>query len=253
MQSLTQHAVPTDAPGRYEPAGFVPAGDEPVGSEPVGSELVGSELVGSEPVGATPPVAAKPGPPGSAPSDGSAAASGSAKPPESPSERGARGDGLDARLAAVKDEMDARLALAAVAYEVNTAHIETPPVDWTRIGAPPAPAALPLTTLPGPDADTTPVAALLHRASLRLRTDGWCAGTLTDEYGSLCSQGAIRKESAGDRDLEAQAMTVLLEAIRRRFGPHVESVPSFNDSWGTGREPTRMLEQASVLADSRGI
>lgn len=243
MQSLTQHAVPTDAPGRYGPAGFVPAGDEPAGSEPVGSE----------PVGATPPVAAKPGPPGSASSDGSAAASGWTRPPGSPGERGAHGDGLDARLAAVKDEMDARLALAAVAYEVNTAHIETPPVDWTRIGAPPAPAALPLTTPPGPDPDATPVAALLHRASLRLRTDGWCAGTLTDEYGSLCSQGAIRKESAGDRDLEAQAMTVLLEAIRRRFGPHVESVPSFNDSWGTGREPTRMLEQASVLADSRGI
>ncbi|MGW2780021.1 DUF6197 family protein [Streptomyces populi] len=163
------------------------------------------------------------------------------------------GDGLEARLAAVKEEMDARLALAAVAYEVNTAHIETPPVDWTRIGAPPAPAVLPLTTPPGPDPDTTPVAALLHRASLRLRTDGWCARTLTDEYGSLCSQGAIRKESGGDRNLEVQALAVLLEAIRRRFGPHVESVPSFNDSWADGREPTRMLEQASVLADARGV
>ncbi|MFB7241842.1 hypothetical protein ACFCYX_05120 [Streptomyces populi] len=170
-----------------------------------------------------------------------------AGPPEPP------GDGLEARLAAVKEEMDARLALAAVAYEVNTAHIETPPVDWTRIGAPPAPAVLPPTTPPGPAPDATPVAALLHRASLRLRTDGWCAGTLTDEYGSLCSQGAIRKESGGDRNLEAQAMAVLLEAIRRRFGPHVESVPSFNDSWADGREPTRMLEQASVLADARGV
>ncbi|MFE1291451.1 hypothetical protein [Streptomyces sp. NPDC058751] len=163
------------------------------------------------------------------------------------------GDGLEARLAAVKEEMDARLALAAVAYEVNTAHIETPPVDWTRIGAPPAPAVLPPTTPPGPDPDATPVAALLHRASLRLRTDGWCSGTLTDEYGSLCSQGAIRKESGGDRTLEARAMTVLLEAIRRRFGPQVESVPSFNDAWGNGREPTRMMEQAAILAGARGI
>ncbi|MET8100824.1 hypothetical protein ABZV29_30915 [Streptomyces sp. NPDC005236] len=163
------------------------------------------------------------------------------------------GDGLDARLEAVKGEMDARLALAAVAYEVNTAHIGTPPVDWTRIGAPPAPTAPVPTAPPGPAPRVTPIAALLHRASLRLRTDGWCAGGLTDEDGHLCSQGAIRMESSGDRHLEAQAMTVLLEAIRRRFGPDVESVPSFNDAWGNGREPTRMLEQAAVLADARGI
>ncbi|MFI0968116.1 hypothetical protein ACH4S8_43245 [Streptomyces sp. NPDC021080] len=193
----------------------------------------------SAPAGVAPPTDAKP-----------------ERPPE-PSARPAPparpGASLEARLAAVQEEMDARLALAAVAYEVNTAHIETPPVDWTRIGAPSAPGAPAPAAPPGPAPDATPVAALLHRASLRLRTDGWCAGTLTDEDGSLCSQGAIRSESGGDRHLEAQAMAVLLEAIRRRFGPHVESVPSFNDAWGNGREPTRMLEQASVLADARGI
>ncbi|MGW0964922.1 DUF6197 family protein [Streptomyces sp. NPDC002516] len=172
---------------------------------------------------------------------------------------GPPGDGLEARLAAVTAEMDARLAVAAVAYEVNTAHIETPPVDWTRIGAPPGPPGAPSPTAPVPTAppapapQATPIAALLHRASLRLRTDGWCAGALTDEDGHLCSQGAIRRESGGDRQLEAQAMTVLLEAIRRCFGPDVESVPTFNDAWGNGREPTRMLEQAAVLAEARGI
>ncbi|MFD5813133.1 hypothetical protein [Streptomyces sp. NPDC127038] len=155
--------------------------------------------------------------------------------------------------------MDARLALAAVAYEVNTAHIQTPPVDWTRIGAPSAPLAPTSPAPPNPTAPpalaphATPIAALLHRASLRLRTDGWCAGALTDEDGHLCSQGAIRRESGGDRHLEAQAMTVLLEEIRRRFGPDVESVPTFNDAWGNGREPTRMLEQAAVLAAARGL
>lgn len=168
------------------------------------------------------------------------------------------GDGLEARLAAVKTEMDARLALAAIAYEVNTAHIETTPVDWSRIGALTAPTA-PLPAPPVPSAPpglaphATPVAGLLRRASLRLRTDGWCAGALTDDDGRLCSLGAILRESGGDRHIEAQAMAVLLEAIRRQFGPHVESVPSFNDAWGNGREPTRMLEQAAVLADARGL
>ncbi|WRZ95398.1 hypothetical protein OHB54_44100 [Streptomyces sp. NBC_01007] len=158
-------------------------------------------------------------------------------------------DGLEARMAAVKDDMDARLALAAVAYEVNTAHIDTAPVDWSRIAAPMAPTA----PLPAPGPYATPIAALLHRASLRLQEGGWCAGALIDEDGSLCSQGAIRMESGGDRSLEAQALEVLLDAIRRRFGPHVESVPSFNDAWANGREPTRMMEQACVLADARGL
>ena len=51
------------------------------------------------------------------------------------------GHGLEARMAAVKEDMDARLALAAIAYEVNAAHIETPPVDWSDIAAPPSPVA----------------------------------------------------------------------------------------------------------------
>ncbi|MEU9137259.1 hypothetical protein AB0D33_15040 [Streptomyces sp. NPDC048404] len=190
----------------------------------------------SGPAGVTPPVAAEPG----------------RQPERQP------GDGLEARLAAVAAEMDARLAEAAVAYEVNTAHIETPAVDWSGIGAPSAPTGpLPTSPVPGAPpglaAHATPVAALLHRASLRLRTDGWCAGALTDDDGHLCSQGAIRRESGGDRRIEAQAMGVLLEAIRRQFGPQVESVPSFNDAWGNGREPTRMLEQAAILADTRGL
>jgi hypothetical protein len=158
-------------------------------------------------------------------------------------------DDLEARLAAVKKDMDARLALAAVAYEVNTAHIETAPVDWSHIAAPLVPSA----PLPTPCPYSTPIAALLHRASLRLQEGGWCAGALIDEDGSLCSQGAIRMESRGDRHMEAQALGVLLDAIRRQFGPDVESVPSFNDAWANGREPTRMMEQAGILAGARGI
>ncbi|MGW1962597.1 DUF6197 family protein [Streptomyces sp. NPDC001935] len=184
---------------------------------------------------------------------GPAGPAGGTAPPAAAQPEGPPGGDLEARLAAVNGEMDARLALAAVAYEVNTAHIETPPVDWSRIGAPPAPVAPVPATPPGPAPQATPIAALLHRASLRLRTDGWCSGALVDEDGHLCAQGAIRRESGGDRQAETQAMDVLLEAIRRRFGPHVESVPSFNDAWGNGREPTRMLEQAAILADARGV
>lgn len=175
--------------------------------------------------------------------------------------------GLEARMEAAKRHMDARLAVAAVAYEVNTAHIDTehvgrehidiapagmPAADRSRVTA--APPFLPEPArIPVPGVYGTPVAALLHRATLRLREAGWCAGALVDEEGALCSQGAIRKESGGDRRLEARAMEVLLETIRRKFGPSVESVPTFNDAWADGREPTRMMEQASVLADGRGI
>ncbi|MFG3165977.1 hypothetical protein [Streptomyces sp. NPDC048200] len=174
---------------------------------------------------------------------------GGAPPPSGGGPERGRLQGLEARMEAVKRHMDTRLTVAAVAYEVNTAHLDTVPVDWSRITTAPVPAAPALT--PGPYA--TPVAALLHRASLRLREAGWCAGALVDEDGALCSQGAIRRESGGDRRLEAQAMEVLLEAIRRRFGPSVESVPTFNDAWADGSEPTRMMERASVLADARGI
>ncbi|MEU0781255.1 hypothetical protein ABZ341_06670 [Streptomyces sp. NPDC006173] len=177
-------------------------------------------------------------------------ASGAPAPPDGRPEHGRR-PGLEARMEAAKRHMDARLTVAALAYEVNTAHIDTMPVDWSRIPTAPAPAPIPPTRPPCPY--TTPVAGLLHRASLRLREAGWCAGALVDEEGALCSQGAIRRESGGDRRLEAQAMEVLLEAIRRKFGPSVESVPTFNDAWADGREPTRMMEQASVLADARGI
>ncbi|MFG2308666.1 hypothetical protein ACGFS9_08240 [Streptomyces sp. NPDC048566] len=167
---------------------------------------------------------------------------------------------LEARLEAAERLMEVRLAVAAVAYEVNTAHIETEraeggsvgtaPLDWAGITVPPSAPAGPA-DVSGPRA--TPVAALLHRAAERMRDAGWCAGALVDENGALCSQGAIRRESGGDRRLEARAMDLLLEAIRRRFGPSVPSVPAFNDAWADGREPLRMMERASVLADARGI
>jgi hypothetical protein len=145
--------------------------------------------------------------------------------------------------------MTARLDEAAVAYEVNTAHISTTPVDLADV------VTGPLNTGPArlPELYPTPVAALLQRARHRLLTDGWCADVLVDEDGARCMLGAIRAEASGNRGLEADAAAVLLDAIRRHFGDHVDTVPSCNDAHGTDRIPLRMLDQAAHLADARGL
>ncbi|MFI1004926.1 hypothetical protein ACIP10_36100 [Streptomyces galbus] len=155
---------------------------------------------------------------------------------------------LDARLAAVEAAMTVRLDEAAVAHEVRTAHIHTDPVDLADV------ITVPLTpTLQPPQRPpATPVAALLERARARMEGDGWCAGALTDESGAVCLLGAIRKEAAGDRGLEADAAAVLLDAIRRDFGD-VPSVPAFNDAHGSPGIPVRMLDRAARLADARGL
>ncbi|USQ89912.1 hypothetical protein NFX46_40235 (plasmid) [Streptomyces phaeoluteigriseus] len=164
----------------------------------------------------------------------------------------ATGDGLslDARLAAVEAAMSVRLDEAAVAHEVRTAHIHTDPVDLADVITVPLTPTLQPTQLPA-----TPVAALLERARARMDADGWCAGALTDESGAVCLLGAIRKEADGDHGLEADAAAVVLDAIRRRFGDHVESVPAFNDAHRnrTGRVPVRVLGEAALMADARGL
>ncbi|MFI7396409.1 DUF6197 family protein [Streptomyces tendae] len=169
----------------------------------------------------------------------------------SPATAPAPGDGLtlEARLAAVEALMSIRLDEAAVAHEVRTAHIDTTPVDLADvITVPLTPTLQPSTPQPG-----TPVAALLERARARMETDGWRAGALSDESGAVCLLGAIRKEAGGDRGLETDAASVVLDAIHRRFGTHVDSVPEFNDSWGSGHTPTRMLGEAASMADAQGL
>ncbi|MER6280653.1 hypothetical protein ABT202_30885 [Streptomyces sp900105245] len=152
---------------------------------------------------------------------------------------------LEARLAASEADMTLRLEAAAIAHEVNTAHLAPGPVDPADIiTVPDAPA-------PPPPTYTTPVAALLERAHHRMQTAGWCAGALTDDEGRVCMLGAIRAEASGDRDLEADATAVVLDSIRRRFGDDVPSVPAFNDAHGSARTPTLMLGKAARLADTR--
>ncbi|MDQ1013500.1 DUF6197 family protein [Streptomyces afghaniensis] len=156
---------------------------------------------------------------------------------------------LEERLILIDAAMTVRLDEAKVAYEVNTAHIPTEPVDLADV------VTLPVDTEPAPlpELYPTPVAALLQRAHHRLLTGGWCKDALVDENGARCMLGAIRIEARGDRGLEADAAAVLLDAIRRRFGYDVDSVPSFNDAHGSAGVPLRMLDQAAHLADARGL
>jgi hypothetical protein len=156
---------------------------------------------------------------------------------------------LEERLALVNAAMTVRLDEAAVAYEVNTAHIPTGPVDLADVVTVP----LPPTLQPPPQSYPTPVAALLQRAHHLLLTGGWCSGALVDEDGARCMLGAIRAEARGDSGLEASAVSVLLDAIRREFGDNVDSVPSFNDAHGSACTPIRMVDQAASLADVRGL
>ncbi|CAL9669089.1 DUF6197 family protein [Streptomyces sp. enrichment culture] len=156
---------------------------------------------------------------------------------------------LEERLALANTVMTARLNEAAVAYEVNTAHIDTEPVNLSDVVTGPVDTG----PAPLPDLYPTPVAALLQRAHHRLLTDGWCTDVLVDEAGARCMLGAIRAEARGDRGLEADAAAVLLDVLRRQFGDDVASVPSVNDAFASGSMPIRLVGQAAGLADARGL
>jgi hypothetical protein len=154
---------------------------------------------------------------------------------------------LDARMTLLNVEMDARLNRAAVAFEVNTAHIP---------GADPVPAStttVPLTPTLAPAACpyNTPIAATLWRARGRIETDGWLQGARRDEAGARCPDGAIRYEAASSYEA-VDALVVLLEAIRRDF-PDTDTVPSWNDAQTSPAPVLLQLGRAAELAHTRGI
>lgn len=122
---------------------------------------------------------------------------------------------LDVRLALTEAAMSGRLDEAAVAFEVNTAHLPATEVELTA----PTPAAA------GPAYDT-PIADLLQRAHHRLRADGWTTGQQRTPDGAMCLVGAIRAEDhAGHAD---RACAHLLEVIRQQR-PDTPTVPAWND------------------------
>jgi hypothetical protein len=94
------------------------------------------------------------------------------------------------------------------------------------------------------------VAAVLQRARARLERDGWCQGSTVEEDDARCLDGALRAEAATAAEL-ADALAVLLDAIRRRF-PGEDTVPGFNDHHGP-RAVFRVLDQAADLAHARNL
>ncbi|MGW1134410.1 DUF6197 family protein [Streptomyces griseoluteus] len=149
---------------------------------------------------------------------------------------------LDERLALASLAMDARLDQAALAVAVNSAHIPVDPLPEVTVPH------LPQTATPNPY--RTPIAALLHRARVRIETDGWCRDALFDESGAVCPIRAIRLEAAS-RDQADNACFLLLESIRRHW--QAATIPSWNAAQGSAAPVLLAFDQAGELAHARGL
>ncbi|MFH8736848.1 hypothetical protein [Streptomyces sp. NPDC017964] len=154
---------------------------------------------------------------------------------------------LEERLARTAKAMTARLNVAGLAYDVNTAHIDTGALHLADV------VTVPLIPHQAPQPDRTPVAGLLRAAHQRLEADGWCKGAYTDANGARCILGALRAESGGNRRLEQHAIDVVMEAIHAKFGDDVDTIPSFNDAWANSRTPLLLVDIAARRADARGL
>ncbi|WP_333758805.1 DUF6197 family protein [Streptomyces sp. ISBFB 2968] len=151
---------------------------------------------------------------------------------------------LDARLALVDAAMSVRLAEAAVAFEVNTAHLPgADPIPHIAEILPHQPAA-------APSPYRTPLADLLHRARLRIEIDGWCRDAAFDEAGAVCPIQAIRVEARGDRDLAHDACVTLLDAIQDNFAD-AETIPSWNRQQTNVRPVLAAFDRATHRANAR--
>lgn len=135
---------------------------------------------------------------------------------------------LEERLTLSSLAMDGRLDQAAVAFEVNTAHM---PAKRGEILAAPmsAPARRP---------DT--VADVLREAARLISTHGWRTGYVGNAETGYCLIGAVRAAAGGNRRLEDAAETDLLNRIRSQF-PDALSVGAWNDSQPGPPPAIRML------------
>ncbi|MFD5294766.1 hypothetical protein ACFWJU_06120 [Streptomyces mutabilis] len=151
---------------------------------------------------------------------------------------------LDARLALVDAAMNVRLAEAAVAFEVNTAHLP---------GADPVPhIAETLPLAPSQYQYRTPIADLLHRARIRIETNGWCRNNLFDETGAVCPIRAIRLEAHGDRRLADDACVLLLDRIQDQFA-EAETIPSWNAAQTSAAPVLLALDRAAHHAHNHNV
>ncbi|KUH39039.1 MULTISPECIES: hypothetical protein [Streptomyces] len=148
---------------------------------------------------------------------------------------------LDARLALTEAAMGVRLDEAAVAFEVNTAHI---PSEVVYLATGDLPGGPTFPTAPAPAFDT-PIADLLQRAHTRLQRGGWTTGQQRDPRGAMCLVGAIRAEDTrGDAD---RACAWLLDVIQQQT-PDVPTVPAWNDQQTSANSILRTLARAARLA-----
>lgn len=154
---------------------------------------------------------------------------------------------LEARLALVDAAMTVRLEQAALALDINTAHLPAAgPVPHIAETAP-----LPLTPAPTPSPYSTPIADLLHRARVRIETDGWCRDALFDEDGAICPIRAIRLE-ASTRGQADDACVLLLDVICGSF-PDAETIPSWNAAQTSAAPVLQAFDRAAHHAHTRGL
>jgi hypothetical protein len=137
---------------------------------------------------------------------------------------------------------DERLTLAALAID---ARITTQPLDLDDTIRTPID-----TPRPAPSPYSTPIAALLHQARLRIEADGWSREALVEEDGRRCAIGAIRRE-ASNRGQADDACVLLLEAIQRHW--HAETIPSWNAAQTSPAPVLLAFEQAVHLAHTRNL
>ncbi|MFI2764820.1 hypothetical protein ACH5A3_39325 [Streptomyces echinatus] len=148
---------------------------------------------------------------------------------------------LDDRLALASLAMDERLTTAGLAVDINSAHIAIDPLPEITIPQPPATDFCPY---------QTPLAALLHRACIRIETDGWCHNALFDETGAVCPIRAIRLE-ADSRSQADDACHLLLEAIQRHW--QAETIPSWNAQQNSSAPVLLAFDRAAELAHNRNL
>ncbi|MFJ4785122.1 hypothetical protein [Streptomyces sp. NPDC088794] len=153
---------------------------------------------------------------------------------------------LEARLAIVDAAMTIRLERAAVAFEVNTAHLG---------GADPVPTiteVVPLTPTLTPTVDpySTPLASVLHRARAVILREGWCKEAF-DDAGAVCPIHAIRR-ATHNRHQADDACVLLLEAIQRDFRD-AETIPSWNAGQTSATPVLLAFDRAAQLAHRRGL
>lgn len=154
---------------------------------------------------------------------------------------------LDERLTLISHQMTVRLDRAAVAFEVNTAHIASadPVPDITEV------APLTPSVTPAACPYSTPIAATLWRARIRIEADGWSTEAAVDEQGARCPIGAIRVEAA-DRRTADDACILLLDVIQKAF-PDAETIPSWNAEQTSPAPVLLQLGRAAEIAHNRNL